>query len=65
MLEAAYRVPRATLCLGAVLVRHGLSDAIWIGSTWRYFAAVGSQHYRASRCGLARPNLGTHKTLTD
>jgi predicted transcriptional regulator of viral defense system len=28
LLAAAYRVPRATLCLGTALARHGLSDAI-------------------------------------
>jgi predicted transcriptional regulator of viral defense system len=28
LLEAAYRVPRATLCLGTALARHGLTDAI-------------------------------------
>src|ERR1700733_13262059 len=28
LLEVAYRVPRATLCLGTALARHGLTDAI-------------------------------------
>ena len=28
LLEIAYRVPRATLCLGTALARHGLTDAI-------------------------------------
>src|ERR1700722_18290359 len=28
LLEAAYRAPRATLCLSTALARHGLTDAI-------------------------------------
>ena len=50
--EAAYRVPRATLCLGAVLVRRGLSDAI--------LDRLDMAILRGSRVPALRPIVGIH-----
>jgi len=52
LLEAAYRVPQATLCLGTALARHGLSDAI----PDRLNIAIP----RGSRVAALRPIVGIH-----
>jgi len=52
LLEAAYRVPRATMCLSTALARHGLSDAI----PDRLDIAIP----RGSRVAALRPIVAVH-----
>ena len=52
LLEAACRAPRATLCLGTALARHGLIDAI----PDRHDVAIP----RGSRVPTLRPSLAIH-----
>jgi hypothetical protein len=50
--KTAYRFRGATLCLGAVLVRHGLSDAI--------LDRLDMAMLRGSRVPALRPIVGIH-----